>query len=196
MLNFLSLFKPSPDLNPIDPGKMLDQVIAVRAATLLKESGFKRQNSRTWTRQADRLIHILNVQASQWNQASKASFTVNLAVLVPEAYSAVEGSKPPSLPKEYDGIMRTRLSSLKVGGTESWRSRDRWYDYGPQTDVLKLGTQLAEDIEKKGLPYFDRMRDLASLLHILESRALNPGLPMNKDAYAKEVRRLLAVEQA
>jgi hypothetical protein len=66
----------------------------------LKELGFRKRGG-TWHRSVDDVIHVVNLQSSQWSKV----FFVNLGV-----YFTAIGSK--ERPAEYSCHVRTRLSQL------------------------------------------------------------------------------------
>jgi len=65
-----------------DISKLIDEVVKLGLAPLLKERGF-RKSSRDFQRRVDENWQIVNVQASQGNVGTAGKFTLNLGVYLP-----------------------------------------------------------------------------------------------------------------
>lgn len=53
-------------------GQRIDDLVRIHVHPVLKLAGFRRSN-RTWNRAIGDLVHVVNIQASQWNDGDRGS---------------------------------------------------------------------------------------------------------------------------
>lgn len=138
----------------------------------LKSRGFARKGH-VWVRPAPALVHVVELQASSFNERLSGAVTVNVGVSVPVAYEAVWGRPAPDYPQDADCVVRVRIDDLEAEGRLSVHPRDQWWDFEPDTDVLRLGGEIVRAILTRGLPFLDAFHDLGEVAAFLID---HPGL--------------------
>lgn len=64
---------------------LLDQLVAAAVVPVFRPDGYKKAG-RNFRRSRERCVQVVNVEASQWGSADRASFTLNLGVFYPEVH--------------------------------------------------------------------------------------------------------------
>ena len=147
----------------MQPGKAIDDVVALGLAGLLKAAGFKK-SARTFRRARDGAIQVLNVQASQGNGPA-ARFTINLGVYREEIAALAPGLPVTDQPKEYECVVRQRIGSLMLGGEDRW-----WEAQEPgSTHNALVSAEITEAVERLGLPWLNAHVSLESIRGALSS---------------------------
>ena len=133
--------------------KRMDAIIRAELAPMLKKAGFKKQ-ARNFRREHPDHTDIINAQASRHNDGHlEGEFKVNLGVYYPVIAEIAEMLPVHGAPKEYDRTMRATLGILDD-------DRDYWWKIDPLSSDAETATDLANAVEKVGLPWLERMSDL------------------------------------
>jgi hypothetical protein len=140
----------------------LDEVIRLGVSPALGALGYRKAGD-TFRRERERCVQVVNVQASKWNTAEKAAFTVNVGVFFPAVHARMElGWEPgPRGPSEAACTVRARLGALMDG-------RDRWWIVRPPSwrrsllggDPARVAEEVRAPLEQTALPWLERMADL------------------------------------
>ena len=126
--------------------------------SLLKPGGF-RSSGTTFHRAApNRFIDVINLQGGVRSLAGRCA--VNLGIYIPE-YEVVPG-RAASPPKEYDCVIRARLSKLVFG-------EDVWFDC-TDPGAAELISNL---LSSHGLPWFERLSTLDVIAEELKAGRLS-----------------------
>jgi hypothetical protein len=128
--------------------KDLEQIIKDDITPLLKAKGFKKQG-RNFFKDLGDIGWCFNIQSSLYNHQESVNFTFNVGIFVPSAYEIYYDEQSPKFPKEYDCIVRKRISELKDV------SKEEWYSYNEKVISDKLIKQLKADVEGYILPFFN-----------------------------------------
>jgi Domain of unknown function (DUF4304) len=135
----------------------------------LKSAGFSRK-ARVWNRPRANLVHVVDCQASRWNQPDSVNFTVNLGVFSPSVYQTCWQKEAPRFVNEVDCQVRRRLS----GGSSDLSSatrKEQWWNVGSDAQVVGVGKEVADLLQSKAVPFLDRFESLADVLSVLEKDA-------------------------
>lgn len=139
------------------PSEVIDKVVNLYIAPMLKSKGFKK-TGRTWLKEGEDYSFLLNIQASRWNgRETGVSFAINYGVYVPSVYEALYTQEKPKSPKYYDCMLSHAVRSNKKGQI--------WWDIYDSTDLTKLGYELEEGIEEQCMGLFATIRSLPDVLH-------------------------------
>lgn len=138
------------------PKNDIDKLIEDHIAPLLKMRGFKK-DGRTWINDKSDFSFIVNVQADKWNSINRqAQFFVNYGIFVPSTYQKHFKMPIPKSPKEYDCIIRHRLTT--PGNKETWKVAK------PLIFKRRKHSKVGDDIEKalttQCLDYFSKVTSL------------------------------------
>jgi hypothetical protein len=137
-------------------GKRIDAVAGAHVAACLKSAGFRRKG-RTFHRLHDDRTDVVNIQGSKWNAGRTGEFTVNVGVFYPAVSRLVDSWTVAGLPTEAECTVRSRLGMLMPGG------QDTWWKLRASTSEDKLSATVAEALSDYGLPWLDRMGDMAAV---------------------------------
>jgi hypothetical protein len=118
-------------------------------ATRLKVNGY-RKSGRSFWRDADDHIRVVNVQASQWNAGDSGRIAVNLGVYFPDVAASVGRAMKGKFPKEYDCHVRRRL------GTLAHENRDYWWPIELGTNLQALSIEIADTWDQFGSPWLEK----------------------------------------
>ena len=132
--------------------ELIDTAIIKHVAPFLRMAGFRKKAHNFW-RDVERVVDVLTIQKSQWNDADDARFTVNLGLYWPSVQATIGRTAKAMPPKEYDCIVSTRLGPLFDEG------RDFWWQVQPDSDVDLMGADVVEKLRKYGLSWLERGHD-------------------------------------
>jgi len=141
----------------IEISSLIDSIVREGLAPYLKETRFKK-HTRTFTRDAGPCIQIVNMQASQSNDGSEGSFTMNLGVYYPRVAERRGAVAKGSYPKEYDSTLRTRIGALLPTG------RDHWWKIKTSTDASEVARVVGDTYRQYGEPWLEWATDLRAIL--------------------------------
>jgi hypothetical protein len=162
-------FLRKKQLTRSEPSAVIDQVVSGYIAPLLKTEGFKK-TGRTWIKESADFSYVVNVQASQWNGSETgASFTINYGIYIPSIYESLFGMQKPKAPKEYDCVLRKRV-------TESTKAEVWWCIYD-DTDIEKLGGEVGAIFTDQCFSMFKEIGSLADVVGMMKIDSLeySPG---------------------
>lgn len=146
-----------------ESSKRIDMIVREELAPILKETGFKKKG-RNFHREHTNRIDVINVQASLYNNASSAEFTVNVGVYYP-SIAELSGALPvKGAPKEYDCTIQSRIGSVREDG------RDFWWTIGPSSADSAVAKDLANNVRDYCIPWLDRMGDLDTVKNTTTGR--------------------------
>jgi len=145
------------------PSDLIDELFKAHLKPALKEFGFKSKSS-TFFRQNGELVEIISLQKSQSNDANESRFAINLGVYWPKAQEILGGTCETPPPKEYDCTLRQRLGPLFDDG------RDYWWSIKPNSDIQAIGVDVAEKVQRFGLPWFVRAASLDEAVKMAQPR--------------------------
>ena len=137
----------------------LKNLIRTHLAPQLKAAGFKKTGL-VWNRRCDSLVHVIQIQLSQWNDADEISFTINVGVLVPRVMQIVRGEEPPKTVRETNCYPRFRIGSLPNVGA----GRDIWWELHEPDDVDRVGPEIAKEVVSKCLPALESCSSIEATL--------------------------------
>lgn len=136
-----------------ESAKRIDAIIREELAPLLKEVGFKKKARNFHREHADR-IDVINVQASRYNDASSAKFTVNVGVYYPAIAEMSDALPVKGAPKEYDCTVHSRIGALRED------RRDFWWTIEPSSDHASIAKDLAQNVRVCCVPWLECMGNL------------------------------------
>jgi len=132
--------------------KIIDETIREGLVPFLKEQGFKKK-ARTFYREFEERIEVVNVQSSRWNEGDEGRITINLGVYYPGTSEFLDTPKFKGLPKEYDCTVRTRIGLLLPVPCDLW-----WKIKGAVDSHIAV--EQRDAVKEYGLPWFQRMSDM------------------------------------
>ena len=146
-----------------ESAKRIDGIIREELAPLLKEVGFKKKARNFHREHADR-IDVINVQASRYNDASSAKFTVNVGVYYPAIAEMSDALPVKGAPKEYDCTVHSRLGALRED------RRDFWWTIEPSSEDAYIAKDLAHNVRVYCVPWLERMGNLDAVKDTMASK--------------------------
>lgn len=181
---------------------LIDKLVKDHVKPVLKELGFKHKGS-TFFRKNGELTEVIAPQKSKWNNAQEAKFTFNLGVYWPYVQELLGRPCETLPPKEDDCTLRQRLGPLFD------ENRDFWWIITPESDIVQIGSEVAQKIKVFALPWLSRATTLneavkmsdttcASVFHVMKGErakasALIEGA-INKNKHAKAFLRSLGAK--
>jgi hypothetical protein len=159
------------------PSKLIDEVLRLGPAPLLKQAGFKKLARRFFRTDSTSTAH-LDFQASQWNVSARARFTINLGRYFP---SVAEANGQPIV--EDSAKQRLLSAGTRIGHLLP-DPQDHWWSIEPDTDLNSLATELVAIIEKYALPYLERISTLEGVAEFAGYNALIGKYPTLSTASA------------
>ena len=134
--------------------KTIDEMIRNSLAPKLKASGFKKKARNFLLEQQDH-TKVVNVQASQWNEGSEGSFTINLGIYFPEVADAIDWFPVKNHPKICDCTINKRIGVLMPGGCDSW------WEISNDTDARTVQESILESWIQYGEPWISHVSDIS-----------------------------------
>ena len=145
----------SPPPGP-HPSKLIDELVKDYLASIMKAEKFRKSGANFW-RDSRKIIDVLNIQKSQWNDAWDACFYVNIGVYWKEYHAYLGTGYRSKFPHEYDC---TAFSRVQEPYQNAWTLR-------PNSDLSKVGTDLVRAVQEIAFPWFEQMRsELIMLSHL------------------------------
>lgn len=144
---------------------VIDLVVRQFLDPPLTAAGFKRK-ARRWNRPKGDLLHVVEVQGSQWNEVGNESFAINLGVFSALIYRIVWQKEPPSVVKEVDCMIRCRLAEGML--EEGARAKERWWSILASTDSKEVGKEAADLVQSRGIEYLDRVVTMKEVHDLLQ----------------------------
>jgi len=140
------------NLRNVTATKRIGEVITRGLAPHLRAEGY-RKKGRTFRAKGLPGMRVVNVQASQWNWAKQARFTLNLGVYFGELVAMVDEVPKPE-PLEYDCMVRSRIGSLMPSGL------DHWWQIDESANLEALAADVATAYETYARSWLARMATL------------------------------------
>ncbi len=137
---------------------------------------FRKSRRRFWRRRG-RLIDLLDVQTSQWNQAQTASITIDCGVDVVGAHWLLNGEDGPSPPVASAAVLRARLAELAPRKGAKFGA-GRWTVGGDLSaaDRAAIDDDIRHRIEDHALPWFGQFESVRDVSNYLMGEDWAPGL--------------------
>ena len=132
--------------------KVIDNFIREYIAPINKQQGFKKRG-RNFHKALVDCIYVINVQASQWNEADSGQFTINLGVYFPNIELETWGdiAEITERPTEPRCTARTRIGSL----VEPYC--DKWWEISPTSSQAEIGNEVVHLINTFGFKWQESM---------------------------------------
>lgn len=131
-----------------------------KIADFLKENDFKKRGYHFF-RSNGSVGYCVNIQNDKWNNAEGIQFTLNLGLFTDsfwlEHHDNKQSAVAPSFPKEYECAVREKIGSLLS------TDEDRWYSITPDTDIMKLWTNIEHDLTDYVMPFFARYNTVSDI---------------------------------
>jgi hypothetical protein len=150
------------------PARAIDLVIAEAAKPILKAAGYKR-SARHFHREADGLVRVVHFQASAWNDATSARFTINLHVTCSGFHEAFTGEPFPKNPGSAAAFAEERIGRVMP------ENRDVWWTVEPNADTKAVSAEVEKALREYGLPFLARFESKAQLLAAYDAGKSLPG---------------------
>ena len=139
-------------------------MVAKILAPLLKKDGF-RKNSKTWWRDCDSVIEVIDLQKSQWNDANEAKFAINLGLYWPSIHKAIKREAGDYPPKTWECTVQQRLGPLFSEG------KDFWWKVTEDTDLDTIGDEICNKLSRSGYEWLREGHDLEKTLLYAQSQS-------------------------
>ncbi|MBZ0112958.1 MAG: DUF4304 domain-containing protein [Thermoanaerobaculia bacterium] len=156
--------------------KTLQEALRLTAYPVLRKAGFKGSGV-TLRRVVSPVIHVFNVQGSQWG----GGFYLNLGVHL-EGLPTISGQPTNGKPTEYDCLVRRRLEPPEDYGRGAW-------PYGASEDeATTVSEVVASQFQFVGESFFSRYTrypdDFESMIEAATAEATGPpGIPLIQLAF-------------
>lgn len=137
-----TISKGSPGGDSPHPSTLIDALLKDCLAPILKEAGFRKSGGSFW-RETGHVTDVINLQKSQWNDASKSTFYINLGVYWKEFQMAIGQTCTGRFPREYHCTVFRRI------GTPD----DSDWDLFPDSNLHAMNLKLATSIRDTALPW-------------------------------------------
>lgn len=139
-------------LNPADGGPITaDRILGARGAggALAACSSTSTtpviRRGQLYIRDRDHVFHMVDIQYSRWNDAAKASFTLNAGIYVPGVTSTFRKRPDPEKPKPSDCCISVRVGML------THEKHDLWWELSESSDhqsEVRVGEQISRIIRE------------------------------------------------
>ncbi len=116
----------------------------------LKKAGFKKSKE-TWNRHKKSLVHVINIQKSQWSSRNDIDFTLNIGIFIHDLNRIVWDKNEPKVIQEYSCFPRYRIGYWP----NMYQGRDVWWNVKSESDVDKVGVNVSEILSRNCLPVLD-----------------------------------------
>jgi hypothetical protein len=142
----------------------IDEMILRKVAPFMKEHDFRKQRY-VWWRANEDVIDVIDIQKSRWNDASGASFTVNLGLYWPTIQKAISRESQSKVPRIYECTVSTRLGPMFDDG------RDFWWKVSSPVEIEYVGSDVCTKLLEYGLPWISAGHDLSMTLEFARKRS-------------------------
>ncbi|HRI03472.1 MAG TPA: DUF4304 domain-containing protein [Pyrinomonadaceae bacterium] len=143
------------------PTKLIDELIKDYFAPILKDKGFRKSGANFW-RDNVNVIDVLNIQKSQWNDAWKASFYINLGAYWKAFHRDQHTEFKSKFPREYDCTAFSRVLEPTV---KTWSLQ-------PNSDLSDVGIILTKTVQEVAFPWFEEMHSEVNILNHLQRQGI------------------------
>lgn len=145
--------------------RLIDELVRKYLDPPLRTNLFRRK-ARTWNRSRLSFVDVVDVQVSRWSDHASPSFTLNLGVFASSVYETCWQRAAPDFIKEVDCLVRVRLGAL-VGDASKSKLRDQWWKIHDPSGFGSLGSEVAQLLVSRALPFFDQLDSLSALHNFL-----------------------------
>ena len=146
----------------------LDDILKLTVDPLLRARAFRRKG-RTWNRQRNGLVDVVDFQASKMSEVGREEFTINAGVFAPEFFHAVWRKRAPTFVREAECVVRARIGDLLPPGAPN-RGLDRWWSLdSPETQIVSQ-RRVEEALTVHFIPFFDSIQSPLHMHRWLESQ--------------------------
>lgn len=160
-----------PKGQPMESTKLIDQIVGAYLKPSLQSTGFRKRGATFW-RDHGRMIDVVNLQKSRWNDSRSASFTVNLGIYWKHIHELLGESVKTFPPKEFQCTVRERLGRLFNLSPEFPNGRDSWWEVTEASDLATIGADVVNRIHEFGIPWLERLHDLEAVMAHLKAHRL------------------------
>jgi hypothetical protein len=181
-------------------------VLKKRAAVVLREGiaeqlekeGFRRERQ-VYLRERGQMMHLLDVQYSQWNDETEVTFTLNCGIYREDVTSLFRNAAPPRHPKVTDCCIFARIGMLTESHLDLW-----WKVTAGDTESAdaKVRQQLGDVVARYALPFFEGFPDERAAAQFLSAERprkdeyVEPREPAVRQSYAAALWRLVGDAEA
>lgn len=171
----------------------LNKILLESIARRLKEHGFRKRGD-VFSRECRRVVHLIDIQYSRWNDSTETNFTLNCGVYMPGITAAFRNSAEPKVPKPTDCCIAVRIGMLTESQTDSWWTISAADD--PERDDA-VREEIASVLEQVALPFLNRFDDPRAVAEFLSGETakndefVEPRAPGLRFAYAALAWRVL-----
>jgi hypothetical protein len=144
--------------------EVISQISGGPCSAVLRPHNFRRKAPHFW-RFADGLSHCVNFQASAWGSRDAGRFTINLGVSSTALFEGFTGRRFPKQPSSALWPINVRIGRLMPAPA------DLWWDVDSNTDVAKLGDEIAAALRDYVLPFFSSLSTRQQLIAAVQQRA-------------------------
>jgi len=137
---------------------------------VMSAHGF-RKDKFTWNRGKTDIIHMLDIQQSQWNSKDDISFTINVGACVMRERQIFNGGKEiPRFIHEINCFPSVRVGHLLC---EKGRFKDIWWELKSLNDIDIVGKELEAIIQNKCIPFLDNLDSMDKVITFTENEIIN-----------------------
>lgn len=139
---------------------VMKPLVAEYVDPILAAAGFRKRGM-VWNRKCSGVVHVLDIQLSQWNTAEEVSFTINLGVWIEAVWRACYDKSPPAW------ITPTKCwPALRIG--QLLDGKDKWWSVNSSRATAAVGAELRDVVANTCLPFLDRLDSCAAVLAAAE----------------------------
>ncbi len=149
---------PSPSATAVD------EIVKLVAKQTIRPAGF-RGSGRRFHRAQGSLFSALCFQGSQWNSCDRASFTLNVRIVLPLFHRAWSRKAMPKNPASAVAVVNARIGLLMPD------ERDLWWETSSSNASASLAQEVCGAIEVYALPFLSPIASEEALLEFLRTRA-------------------------
>ena len=128
---------------------VLEHVLSSGLRPALSADGFRR-SGRAFHRTTAECLHVVDVQASRYNERDSGRFTINLGVWYRPLHELMDWMPRTKLPRAHDCAIDERLGMLIHG-------RDVWWEFDTTTDPEALARRVVRDWRRHGAPFLSAL---------------------------------------
>lgn len=162
---------------------LFDRFISESIAPVMRSNRFRKRGM-TWNREQDDLVHVIDIQFSQWNSQSSLGFTLNVGVLCRTVWELCWGKESPRFVSTDECCPCFRMGQLLNLPSDSDDAIDLWWELvsgeeSPQFDETKV--EVLTSLSQHCLPLLDNVKDKTDCLSLYgKMTAPSRQLPANR----------------
>jgi Domain of unknown function (DUF4304) len=112
------------------------------------------------------LVHVLDIQLSNWSGGNSAEFTMNLGVWIEQVWRVCWDKAVPTTLKETDCFPRWRVADV-LGS-----AKDVWWTVASHADVEVVGIELQDILLNQCIPFMDSLDSIGAVVAVAEDPVL------------------------